>query len=108
MTNINELFNTHNKLCLRAVAIMKAKNHDYTDGSNDPFANFRMSEFVDVKPEIGILMRILDKIARLKTFANKGILEVKDEDVDNSICDIINYLVLLKGMFDENARSNSN
>lgn len=77
--------------------IMVRKNADY--GANvDPFANFRMSSLVGVDNAKGILVRILDKIARVVSFIDKGMLQVKDESVEDSIIDAINYFVLLRGI----------
>ena len=40
------------------------------------------------------MVRIMDKISRLITFTNNGELLVKEEGVEDSIIDIINYMVL--------------
>ena len=77
-------------------AIIAAKNHDYTSGSDDTLANFRASEVLGVDPGIGILIRCMDKFKRIQTFIEQGKLEVKGEAVDDAIKDVINYLVLLK------------
>ncbi len=92
---LEKLFEATTKQCLE---IMRAKNHDYTDGSVDPFANFRASAALGVPPEIGILMRCMDKFQRITTWINKGELQVKGEGVEDAISDVINYMILLKGM----------
>ena len=77
--------------------IMAAKNHDYTcDG--DPYANFRASAVLDVEPAIGLLLRCLDKIKRLQTFATQGELKVANESQVDAVMDVINYMVLLDGL----------
>ena len=76
--------------------ILKAKNADYCHGE-DPYKNFRSSQIFGISPIHGILMRVMDKIERINTFASKGILEVKDESFADSCEDIINYMVLIKG-----------
>lgn len=98
---IDELLKLHEHTCKQARDIMRAKNHDYTDGSEDPFANFRASEAIGVDPAIGILVRTLDKIKRLQTFANRGQLSVDGEGYVDAIRDTINYMVLLRGLFEE-------
>ena len=80
---------------------MEAKNHDYTGGSDDPFANFRATEMLGVPAEIGVLTRCLDKFQRIKSFVSTGTLQVKSESVDDAIEDVINYMVLLKGIIRE-------
>lgn len=94
----NDLLQLHIDFCESARDIVAAKNHDYTDGSVDPFSNFRMSELVGVPGELGILIRTLDKLKRIQTFVNKGKLLVQTESVDDAIKDVINYMILLKGM----------
>lgn len=79
---------------------MEVKNNDYTGGkeADDVFANFRCSTILDVHPVTGILMRVLDKIQRIKTFTNDGQLSVSGETVDDACEDIINYAILAKAM----------
>lgn len=69
---------------------MEMKNKDY-GADSDPFRNFR--EF----GLLGILVRLSDKLARLRTFTERGELSVKDESVTDTIIDARNYLVLFEG-----------
>lgn len=67
----------------------KSKNNDY-GGADDPFKNFR--EF----GELGILVRMSDKFARIKTaLAEKRELLVKDEIIEDTIIDLAVYTVIL-------------
>lgn len=100
----DRLFSLHENLTQKALEIMRAKNHDYTTGSGDPYSNFRNSSVVGVAPELGLLIRVIDKIMRLRTFISSGTLEVKNESVEDAIIDIINYMVLLAGLIEENKR----
>ena len=84
---------------------MRAKNTDYTGGSDDPFANFRISEVFGVHPVVGILMRISDKMQRIRAFIANGKMAVATESVDDACEDIINYAILIKGMFHEAAEN---
>lgn len=84
------LFELHQSLCLNALELMKLKNQDY-GGDTDPFRNFHTFG------ELGILVRLSDKMARLRTYCERGDLKVKDESVEDTILDAINYLVLLMG-----------
>lgn len=44
--------------------IIRAKSSDYAS-ADDSFRNFRMSEAINIKPEVGILIRMQDKMARV-------------------------------------------
>jgi len=76
---------------------MKKKNHDYAGESGEtPFANFERTEAMGVcSTEQGFLVRVIDKVSRLSTFASAGKLEVDNESYEDAIVDIINYMVLL-------------
>lgn len=100
-----ELLQLHEDTCNYCRSIMKAKNTDYTGGSDDPFANFRISEAFGVHPVIGILMRLSDKMQRIKAFVANGKMAVAAESADDACDDIINYAVLIKGMFHEAAEN---
>lgn len=80
----------HEELCEEARTLMKAKNADYA-AISDPFRNFRLFG------ELGILVRLSDKLARLRSFLENGKLEVTNESVRDTILDLINYAVLFHG-----------
>lgn len=95
----DELLQLHEQTCEAARGIMTAKNQDYTaNKGDDPFANFKASAFIGVEPEIGVLMRCMDKFKRIESFARNGTLAVKTESVDDAIQDVINYMILLQGL----------
>lgn len=96
--NIDDLLKLHEQTCESARSIMRAKNADYTAGSGDPFANFRASEALGVPGVLSILVRSLDKFQRIRSFVTLGVLQVKDESVDDAFDDVINYMILAKGM----------
>lgn len=77
------------------VEIMKAKNTDYSGGNSDPFGNFKAVEMLGIKPEVGFITRMMDKMMRISSFVIKGDLKVKDESVKDSLADLANYAVLL-------------
>jgi len=93
-----ELFELHKETCEKCYEILVKKNHDYSGASDDAFANFRNSEIFDVPGEIGILMRCIDKFKRIEAFSRAGELHVENESVDDAIEDVINYMILLKGL----------
>lgn len=84
----------HHTLSQEARLLMEKKNQDYASEA-DPYANFRMFG------TLGIVVRLGDKIARLKTFAERGDFKVSDEQLRDTLLDIINYAVLFEGMSKE-------
>ena len=86
------------KACFETATI---KNHDYGGSNNDPFANFRNSTIAGVSVERGILVRLMDKMSRISTLLDKE-AKVKDEAVDDTIDDAINYLAILKSYRKQN------
>jgi hypothetical protein len=55
-----------------------------------------------VHPATGILLRVMDKIQRIKSFIEKNKLEVQGESFEDACDDIINYMVLIKGYIKDN------
>jgi hypothetical protein len=97
--NREELFKHHKDICKTALEIMEKKNHDYAGkGGENPFANFTRTEAMGVtSTEAGFLVRIVDKVSRLSTFASAGELKVENESYEDAILDIINYCILFHG-----------
>lgn len=89
---LNELITEHNRLSADAVALIAKKSADYTGATGDTFANFRAAEFIGVKAELSVLIRMMDKISRLASFSAKGLLQT--DSLKDSIIDIINYAVI--------------
>ena len=92
----DELLKYHTTVCEQAKELMKKKNHDYAgEGGDQPFANFERTESMGVcSTEQGFLVRVVDKVSRLSTFASAGKLKVDNESYEDAIVDIINYMVL--------------
>jgi hypothetical protein len=77
---------------------MRNKSADYASGS-DPFANFKRGEILGfATAEEGLMLRVVDKVSRISTFLKKGELKVSNETVEDSILDVINYMILLHGL----------
>lgn len=95
-----EYLEFHKKCCDEMVEITKRKNADYSGASetDDPFANFRVVEHIGIcNAETGFLTRMSDKLSRIATFVKKGELQVKDEQVDDTLKDLANYCILMLG-----------
>lgn len=88
--NRDDLFMLHDQLTRRARILMETKNRDYGE-NDDPFRNFRRWGL------LGIIVRLGDKLARLETYVDRGDLKVVDEQVRDTVLDIINYAVLFEG-----------
>jgi len=102
MTN-KELLQLHDDTCNACKAIMKQKNSDYTGGkgATDVFANFNASKMLDIHPVQGLLLRVIDKIQRIRSFTNDKELSVPNETVEDACDDIVNYAILAKAMLME-------
>lgn len=88
----------HEEFCKKMIEVTKAKSADYTGVTDDPFRNFRLVEEMGLcSVEVGFITRISDKVARLSSFATKGMLEVKDESVTDTLMDCANYCILMAG-----------
>jgi hypothetical protein len=98
-----ELFQLHNDTTTACLEVMKKKNHDYTSGGS-VFANFKDSSILGVAPVLGILLRCIDKFKRIQTFVTKGGLAVEGEGVLDAVDDVINYMILVKGIIIEEQR----
>lgn len=97
MMDRTALFAHHRALTEAAFKIMQAKNNDYAGSKGDnPFANFQRCEAMGIcSAEQGFLVRIVDKVSRLSTFAQDGKLAVTNESYEDAILDIMNYCVLM-------------
>ncbi len=74
----------HEHICLELAATYKAKNADY----GDSFAKVR-KEY----PE-AIVIRLMDKLERLKTLLKGSEQKVLDESIDDTLKDLANYCIM--------------
>lgn len=93
MTKNKEFIQQIETIYAQGIEIIKNKNHDYAEDS-DPFKNFRYSELLGISIERAILVRIMDKIARISNLLDKE-AKVKDEKIEDTLIDAINYLAIL-------------
>ena len=91
--DLNELLNIHEDTCNSCREVMVKKNSDYTGGktAQDIFANFNSAKIIGMHPVKGLLIRVIDKIQRINSFANDKELSVSDETVTDACDDIVNY-----------------
>ena len=89
----------HKDLCSEALALVSKKGADYnrTEQANgDTLANLKMSAKLGLveSPAHGVLVRLLDKLMRLKSLCKPGEKPANsDEKVRDTVVDIINYAV---------------
>jgi hypothetical protein len=96
--NKEEYLQFHKECCNKMYMITTKKNADYTGINPNAFANFSDTIiYAGVSPEQGFLVRMGDKMQRIKSFVDKGILEVKDESVEDTLIDLANYCILMAG-----------
>ena len=94
--NTAQLLALHDKVTTEAKNILTTKVRNYS-GEGDADTNFgRVEDLQICSVPTGILARISDKLGRLITHCNHDGL-VGDESFEDSIIDIINYLVFLQG-----------
>lgn len=74
------------------------KQLDYGSKS-DPFANVRASEQFGIPGWLGAVLRANDKMSRLKSFAEKGVLA--NEPIEDSLIDLANYAVIALVLYRE-------
>lgn len=92
--NREQLYKEMEATFKECLAIAEAKNNDYAKG-DDPFKNFKVSEIVGVPVERGIMVRMMDKVARISNSFDTE-LKVKDESVNDTLNDLVNYAAILK------------
>lgn len=92
---VNPLIDDMEKTFIECLEISMRKNHDYGGTNKDPFANFQNSTLAGVSVEKGILVRLMDKMSRISTLLDKE-EKVKEESINDTINDAINYLAILK------------
>src|SRR5574341_488958 len=74
------------------------KNQDYgTDA--DPFANVRQSEQFGVPAWLGAIIRLNDKITRIKAYTRNG--NLANEGLRDSLIDIVVYGAIAVTLFDQ-------
>ena len=78
-----------------AKLLCDSKNVDYAQ-VEEPFSNFEMVESLKIcKTSTGILVRISDKIARISNLLEREDIAIKDEKVEDTMLDLINYSIIL-------------
>jgi hypothetical protein len=94
MLNKDGMQELHKEISNKAQALMASKSHDYATDA-DPLRNFR--DF----GSFGVVVRLYDKLARLRSFEEQKELHVKDETILDSVIDICNYAIIYYALYQE-------
>ena len=108
--NVTELLELHTETTDICREIMERKNSDYCGGksSTDALANFKTATALGLHPVTGLLLRMQDKLMRIKSFVNDGELRVTGETVEDACNDLVNYSILCKALLrEESGETNS-
>lgn len=88
------------KLLNQMADLHSRKNHDYA-GTKDPLKNLRACERLNLKPFLGVIVRLQDKWSRLEEFVNSGQLMIKKESVIDTLMDNAVYSLLAIILYQE-------
>ena len=91
---------------IRAIDEIKAvhikKSHDYGD-PKDPLANIRHgAEIVGIEPWRGCVIRIADKMQRIRSYCREG--KLANEGFEDALLDLASYAIIALVMFREGNR----
>ena len=75
----------HKNICAELNDIYESKNADYGDAFSKTFDEYGM---------VAPLLRLEDKLSRLKSLYRKGVQQVKQESVRDTLIDIANYAIM--------------
>jgi hypothetical protein len=84
-------------------ALTMKKRAGYSPGA-DPFANFRMSSTFGIDPVRGILIRVMDKIARVASLLENPANDQVGESIRDTLMDGGNYLLIAVAFMDSEKR----
>ena len=69
------------------------KSHDYAE-QDDLYKNFKECEDMGIPAWKGIVIRMTDKMSRVKGFCKRDNLAVDDESIEQTLLDLANYSLL--------------
>jgi hypothetical protein len=98
LRRVGRILALHERLTGEARGLIAAKSRDYSGASENPLANFEAASALGMDPRMGVLLRTMDKLQRLRAFAATGTLAVPGEGVEDAVKDAINYLVFFLAM----------
>lgn len=101
---LKEYLTVQDSIFARAHDISKRKGHDYS-GKADTLANLKRTAALGItSAERGVLVRMGDKLSRLVTLIDGEPGQVKDESIQDTILDMVNYSCLLSALLQEKTK----
>lgn len=98
---VAELIRLKRQIFSQCLNLTTRKGHDYS-GPEDTLDNLKASERLGLcSAEVGTMVRLLDKFARINRFMKQGTLQVADEKIIDTFVDAHNYLDLLLAIIKE-------
>lgn len=108
MTTLEKVHSEHTRLCKKAYDLVKQKGHDYNrtqQNNGDTLYNLVAPTIDGITDTMTqpILVRLSDKWHRLISLASDSTInpKISDEKVEDTIVDMINYLVYLNVKYQE-------
>lgn len=89
------------------IALYDLKASDYDNPlKHDGLANFRVAREIGIPPYVGAIVRMMDKVERIKTLTYKRLVSnegpaVKDETIEDTLKDLINYGAIVLALYRE-------
>lgn len=87
---------------MQELADLHAKKSQDYGSDEDPLANIRAAEELGIQSWKGALLRLNDKVHRLKVYAKRGNLE--NESAEDSMRDIAVYAIIMLVLHEEARR----
>ena len=75
----------HAQICSELHELYEAKNADYGDAFSRTFNEYGM---------VAPLLRLEDKLSRLKSLHRKGVQQIKQESMRDTLIDLANYAIM--------------
>lgn len=75
----------HAAICQELTLLYERKNHDYGDSFRHSWEKYGL---------LMLIIRLDDKLSRLKTLAQGSAASVKDESIRDTLLDLANYAVM--------------
>jgi hypothetical protein len=108
MTLLKHVLAEHRRLTKKAFDVVETKGRDYNrkqQREGDTLFNMTVAKSLGITDTVtqGILVRLSDKFMRLASLTRdpKANAAVKDESVEDTITDAINYLIYLNCKYQE-------
>lgn len=96
--SMSEVQSSVREIIADMLSIFEAKDTDYA-ANGKPMGNLRSSEELGIPAWKGTLLRMGDKKQRIMSFASRGVFQVKDEQIADTLKDLANYACLASVLF---------